>query len=190
MIEEQAFLNSILADLKNETVRLIYADWLEERGDDLSAAKAEFLRLQSAWLRLSAYSPMKVRLRKRLRQCGQSLDPDWIATVSMLLIENCYERLILDCPAKWEHLQITGEPWIRVCGACKKQVRYCPTVRMARHAGYRPFVVSLCVKRKPGDVPDYLSMQMKHRSASAFLQCKRRQQQENAQAGDVLDVSY
>jgi uncharacterized protein (TIGR02996 family) len=37
---EQAFLETVLNDLSNDEAKLIYADWLEERGD----ARAEFLR--------------------------------------------------------------------------------------------------------------------------------------------------
>lgn len=44
MNEEDAFLRAILEEPDDEANRLIYADWLEERGDPLG----EFLRVQSA----------------------------------------------------------------------------------------------------------------------------------------------
>lgn len=44
MADEAILLEAILADPDNDTVRLVYADWLEERGDP----KGEFIRLQCA----------------------------------------------------------------------------------------------------------------------------------------------
>jgi uncharacterized protein (TIGR02996 family) len=42
MTDESAFLAAILADADNDTPRLVYADWLEERGDP----RGEFIRVQ------------------------------------------------------------------------------------------------------------------------------------------------
>lgn len=44
MDDHEAFLRAIAADLDDDALRLVYADWLEEHGE---AARAEFLRLQS-----------------------------------------------------------------------------------------------------------------------------------------------
>lgn len=44
-------LAAILADPADDTVRLVYADWLQEHGDD---ARAEFIRVQIAWARSRA----------------------------------------------------------------------------------------------------------------------------------------
>jgi carbon storage regulator len=41
-LHEEPFLRAIAADPADEATRLVYADWLEERGDPLG----EFLRLQ------------------------------------------------------------------------------------------------------------------------------------------------
>ncbi len=38
MTEEQAFLDAIKANPSDRALRLIYADWLEERGDERAAA--------------------------------------------------------------------------------------------------------------------------------------------------------
>ena len=42
MTHEQAFLHAIFRCPSDDGPRLIYADWLEERGDEESTAKAEF----------------------------------------------------------------------------------------------------------------------------------------------------
>jgi uncharacterized protein (TIGR02996 family) len=44
MSQEDAFLQAILEDPDNDEARLVYADWLEERGDP----RGEFIRLQCA----------------------------------------------------------------------------------------------------------------------------------------------
>jgi len=46
MSQENAFLQAILDDPDNDDLRLVYADWLEERGDP----RGEFIRLQCAKL--------------------------------------------------------------------------------------------------------------------------------------------
>jgi uncharacterized protein (TIGR02996 family) len=43
MSDRQAFLDAIIAELDNDTVRLVYADWLEEHGEP---ERAEFIRVQ------------------------------------------------------------------------------------------------------------------------------------------------
>lgn len=42
MTDEQAFLDALAADPADDTTRLVYADWLDDRGE---AAKAEYLRM-------------------------------------------------------------------------------------------------------------------------------------------------
>ncbi len=44
MSDEQAFIRGLCATAEDRTLRLVYADWLEERGDP----RGEFLRVESA----------------------------------------------------------------------------------------------------------------------------------------------
>ena len=44
--EQTAFMRSICADPADDTVRLAFADWLNERGGDGDDARAEFIRVQ------------------------------------------------------------------------------------------------------------------------------------------------
>ncbi len=46
--EEQALLAAVLAQPDDDLTRLIYADYLEELGDEHQVARAEFIRLQCA----------------------------------------------------------------------------------------------------------------------------------------------
>jgi carbon storage regulator len=63
--EGQAFLNAIEANPDDEGLRLVLADWLEERGDPLG----EWLRLQCRLARL----PAKDRHRSALERREQAL---------------------------------------------------------------------------------------------------------------------
>jgi uncharacterized protein (TIGR02996 family) len=65
--KEAPFLSAIKANPDDAVARLVYADWLEERGD----ARSEFLRLQVE----------SDRMRGRLHELRQQLDPRWLATV-------------------------------------------------------------------------------------------------------------
>jgi uncharacterized protein (TIGR02996 family) len=75
MTEEQGFLDEIARNPRDNTPRLVYADWLEERGDP----RAEYLRAE---IELAA---MKPRTRKaagptrRLMAARAKVDPGWLA---------------------------------------------------------------------------------------------------------------
>jgi uncharacterized protein (TIGR02996 family) len=75
MTEDAAFIKTILASPADDAARLIYADWLEERGD----ARGEYLRVE---LQLaSTRSQRKARsLRKRLQELRAVIKPAWLAT--------------------------------------------------------------------------------------------------------------
>jgi uncharacterized protein (TIGR02996 family) len=55
-------LQAILEDPEDDTPRLIYADWLEENGDE---ARAEFIRLQCALARMPEADPRRPDLHER-----------------------------------------------------------------------------------------------------------------------------
>src|SRR5262245_50020718 len=44
--DEEALLQTIFDNPDDDAPRLIYADWLEERGDPVNVARAEFIRVQ------------------------------------------------------------------------------------------------------------------------------------------------
>src|SRR5437762_553507 len=68
MTDERAFIETIREHPEDDGPRLVYADWLEERGD---CERAEFIRVQIELAK-------GVRDRKRLREllCREN---DWIA---------------------------------------------------------------------------------------------------------------
>jgi uncharacterized protein (TIGR02996 family) len=52
MSEEDAFIYAILADPSDPALRLVYADWLEERSDAESVRRAEYLRVECQLARI------------------------------------------------------------------------------------------------------------------------------------------
>jgi uncharacterized protein (TIGR02996 family) len=74
--DESGFLDALRADPNDGTTRLVYADWLDERGD---TARAEFLRLAARTAAGGAASAEERSRRERLRQLSTGQDAAWLA---------------------------------------------------------------------------------------------------------------
>jgi uncharacterized protein (TIGR02996 family) len=72
----QAFLDNIVADIDDDTPRLIYADWLDEQGD---SDRAEFIRVQVERARLPAWDAAQVRLSLREQELLNLHGEEWLA---------------------------------------------------------------------------------------------------------------
>jgi uncharacterized protein (TIGR02996 family) len=153
MSDEHAFLNAILANPKDDAPRLVYADWLDERGDDLASQKADFLRLTCRLLNVPA-GPRRSLLSAQTRGKAASFDPDWLAVVSRLELEACASMFEFQCPKRWEGLRATDNMRVRWCSTCHKPVHFCNTIDAARgHARQgRCVAVNLTVLRETGDL--------------------------------------
>jgi len=77
-MSEDAFLRAILASPQDDAPRLIYADWLEERGDP----RAEYIRLLCALDGLAGDDARAMQMRERLRALEGSIDLSWRALLS------------------------------------------------------------------------------------------------------------
>jgi uncharacterized protein (TIGR02996 family) len=75
MSDEQAFLHSLLANPSDDTLRLVFADWLNEHGDP----RGTFLRVEVAFHQ--AGEAARADLRERLHQARRGLDARWLALV-------------------------------------------------------------------------------------------------------------
>jgi uncharacterized protein (TIGR02996 family) len=65
----------------DDGLRLIYADWLEERGD----LRAAFLRLEVEWYGLPKDDTnRKAALKKRMEDLQRKLDADWVTRIGCL----------------------------------------------------------------------------------------------------------
>jgi uncharacterized protein (TIGR02996 family) len=167
------FLKMLLADPADDTTRLVYADWLEEQGDAVSAARAEFLRLTVRLATTAWTKRERKKKEKRLQELAAGLlDTDWLAVVSRLPIENCHDKRAEEkptfsmalrasavrfeyvCDRRWEDLRPTEDGARRFCDACRQNVHYCDTILEARthaRAGHC-IAVDLGVIRRDSDL--------------------------------------
>jgi uncharacterized protein (TIGR02996 family) len=83
---DDAFLRAILAAPDDDTPRLVYADWLEERGDP----RGEFIRLQVALAELNGTAPMTHIVRAQ--ELLITHEETWAATVRPLVAHCEFER--------------------------------------------------------------------------------------------------
>lgn len=65
---DDGFFHTFQQDPQDDAPRLIYADWLDDRGDDASAARAELVRVQVELARLFPGCPRAVELAERERE--------------------------------------------------------------------------------------------------------------------------
>jgi uncharacterized protein (TIGR02996 family) len=72
----RGFLDDIVANIDDDTPRLVYADWLEENGQD---ERAEFIRLQVQRWRLPVWDAAQVRLRLREEELLKQHGEAWLA---------------------------------------------------------------------------------------------------------------
>lgn len=73
MPEDEPFIRALLAAPDDQTVRLVYADWLDDRGDP----RANYLRLQAR----AAELPPISRERARMQEMQTRLPSWWLAVV-------------------------------------------------------------------------------------------------------------
>jgi uncharacterized protein (TIGR02996 family) len=77
MTDEDAFLRAILSDPTHPAPRLVYADWLDERGDANSVCRAEYLRVACQLDRLPSADLARHRLQARLRRLRKRVGAHW-----------------------------------------------------------------------------------------------------------------
>jgi uncharacterized protein (TIGR02996 family) len=139
----------------DEAARLVYADFLEARGE---LACAEFLRLQQALVGTPpadlAGKALWKRRTTRLRELAEHVDPAWRTKVARPLVENCDAHFDFACPMEWGQLAATDDPDVRACNLCDELVYYSTTIATARkHAAMnRCVAVDITVERRPHDL--------------------------------------
>ena len=77
MSEEAAFLSAISAAPEDDTARLVYADWLEERSDP----RAEYLRLEVQRNRLTARQKRTEAWPRALERLRPHATADWLSRI-------------------------------------------------------------------------------------------------------------
>lgn len=93
MSDESAFLAAIIAQPDDDTLRLVYADWLDEQGD---ADRAEFIRLQIRLAGMSWEDPKRDAVYQRTRELFNLHKDAWRAglpsPVKRGATIDCFER--------------------------------------------------------------------------------------------------
>lgn len=145
--EEQPFLDEIRANPDDDAARLVYADWLEERGD----VRAEYLRVEVEYQDARRRLWRSRQVQKRLHEIRQSIGLDWLAVVARTRIENCCDRR---CPEFWAALTSTNSCTIRSCGECGGNVYYCDSILLAQQMKRmdRPITIDPSLKRRNNDL--------------------------------------
>src|SRR5262245_19528354 len=77
MGEDEPFLRALLLNPEDHTTRSVYADWLEERGDE----RAEYLRLERDLAALPAGDDNVPAWGRRLAELRARIEPAWLARV-------------------------------------------------------------------------------------------------------------
>src|SRR5688572_29181034 len=145
MDEGRGLLRAVLERPDDDARKLVYADWLEERGDP----RAEYIRLmmqvrqgraatlgqrrRHQELSLELAGQVRQRVPARLQELAAALDPAWLAAVSDPEIEGCGKgpaeawRLRFDfvCDRSWSDLEPTDDGTVRHCEGCGKNVFFC-----------------------------------------------------------------
>jgi uncharacterized protein (TIGR02996 family) len=99
MSEESAFLAAIRATSSDQLPRLVYADWLDERGDP----RGELVRIEEEMRNLPVYSDRYWQLKPRRNELRAQAAPDWLAAM----------RYGTDCQPLFRHGVLDGwkERW-------------------------------------------------------------------------------
>jgi uncharacterized protein (TIGR02996 family) len=87
MLDERTFLQVIGNDPDDDGPRLQYADWLDEKGDPASVARAEFIRVQCALESMRADDPARTTLRSREMELLEANWRTWIRPACQALGE-------------------------------------------------------------------------------------------------------
>jgi len=151
MSQDAAFVQAIVAQPEDQALRLIYADWLDDRGDP----RAAYLRLEAAWFALPETDPWRPEAHRRMLAARTGIDHRWLAAVERTPIENClHPNSELACPRLWQRLEQTPTPAFRHCNTCRKDVSFCTALAQAQLiAGTRrPVVVDPLLERWPEDL--------------------------------------
>src|SRR4051812_12811974 len=77
-----AFLQAILEDPEEDVHRHVFADWLEDQGDEVSLARAELIRLQLQRARLHPAAAQARALLPREQQLLEQYGGTWAARVA------------------------------------------------------------------------------------------------------------
>src|SRR3954463_6289309 len=77
MSEEAAFLDALATNPGDDVTRQVYADWLQERGDE----RGDYLRGEIEFAALPEFHPRRDELARTLAALRERIDAGWLAQV-------------------------------------------------------------------------------------------------------------
>src|SRR5262245_7867835 len=113
MNEEKALLAAAQSAPEDDAVRLVYADWLEDRDDP----RGEFIRLEAEMGRLPPYSDRYVQLKARREELRPRIQEKWLRAMGYV---PRHRPLFHDLPAgraeRWRLVEEFIGVWHRTLG--------------------------------------------------------------------------
>ncbi len=101
--EVRSFFHAIKENPDDDTPRLIFADWLQERGDAAASTRGEFLRLNVLRHRLSPGDPHHDTLKRREAEIVRQHQWEWLGPLPDAA-RWAYERGMIQLTARAEKL--------------------------------------------------------------------------------------
>lgn len=117
---ERRFLDHLSQRPDDAGMRMVFADWLEETGQDRKAALLRMIEDPS------------FADSQELRAASNAVEDAWLATVSRAPIEGCEVELKFRCPKQWSSLTPADNLAIRACDTCERNVYFCISIEEVR----------------------------------------------------------
>src|SRR5262245_58437145 len=92
LMTREEFLQAIQENPRDDQVRLVFADWLEERGDP----RGEFIRAQFAVLDDNLDSARCKELTLRMHELRDEHEAEWLGPLGDLVSEYTFRRGFID----------------------------------------------------------------------------------------------
>jgi uncharacterized protein (TIGR02996 family) len=115
MTEVEAFLQAIVENPDDDGPRLIFADWLEERGDP----RAEFIRVQCALADTRPDNSRRAELKQRERALLRQHQEQWIQPLRGLITGWLFRRGFV------EMIWVRGPRFLKYAGTLFEQAPIC-----------------------------------------------------------------
>jgi uncharacterized protein (TIGR02996 family) len=131
MNSDFGFLQAILEEPREPGPRLVYADWLEEQGNPVADARAEYLRVECELDTVPVKPSRRRKLRARIAELQAIVGDEWWQALDCSPVEGCVE-FTFRCPQRWDTLLPTSLESMRHCPECKNDVYYCRNIAEAR----------------------------------------------------------
>jgi uncharacterized protein (TIGR02996 family) len=119
----------------SDAALLVYADWLETRGEKDNAE----------WARLVLQDTPAAKTR--MAELAARVGIDFRSLVARGPVERCWQN----CGRRWESFALLRTPWVRSCTQCS-QVTWCEDSEHARQLRGGAVVLDPTTPRKPGDL--------------------------------------